>query len=51
MEKPENLETLWQEVNTQCCKEASLNDMSAWREMGDCTSDGCTCDSKCSDWD
>ena len=43
MKKSENLETLWQEVNAQCCKEASLNDMSSWAE-GNCRVDWCSVD-------
>lgn len=31
----EELENLWQQVNAQCCKEASLNDMSSWAEEDD----------------
>ena len=36
MENPEKLDNLWEEVNAQCCKEASLKDMSAWVEAADC---------------
>ena len=33
MKNSENLVSLWEQVNAQGCKEASLNDMSSWYEV------------------